>query len=338
VRIQIVTPQHADTITGNSVTAGRYRGLLRRLGHRVAVTAAYDGAPCDALIALHARRSYPSVARFAAAHPERPLIVVLTGTDLYRDIHVDADARRALELATRLVALQRAGLAELPAAVRDKARVIYQSAPCLRAAVPRARRHFRVGVVGHLRAEKDPLRTALAARQLPAASRIEVVHVGAALSEEWAARARAEMAANRRYRWLGARPHGATRRLVASSHLLALTSLMEGSSNALGEALAQPTPTPVVATRISGLIGTLGEDYPGYFPVEDTAALAALLWRAETDAGFYGALQAGCAEAAPLVMPERERAAWAGLLAELPVPAPAPRRARARRELVSAAR
>jgi putative glycosyltransferase (TIGR04348 family) len=338
VKIQIVTPQHEGAITGNAMTATRYRAILRRLGHRATVTAAYDGAPCDALIALHARRSYPSVARFAAAHPERPLVVVLTGTDLYRDIHADADARRALELATRLVVLQRAGLAELPAAVRDKTRVIYQSAPCLRAAVQRPSRRFRVCVVGHLRAEKDPLRTALAARQLPAASRIEVVHAGAALDPEWAERARAEMAANPRYRWLGARPHGTTRRLVASSHLLALTSLMEGSSNALCEALAQPTPTPVVATRISGLIGTLGDDYPGYFPVEDTAALAALLWRAETDAAFYAALQAGCAEAAPLVMPERERAAWAALLAELPAPPSAARRARATRELVGAER
>jgi putative glycosyltransferase (TIGR04348 family) len=337
VRLQIVTPQHDYALTGNAVTAARYRGILRRLGHRVTVTAAYDGAPCDALIALHARRSYLSIQRFAAEHPARPLIVVLTGTDLYRDVHADADAQRALELATRLVVLQQAGLAELPAGVRDKARVIYQSAPCLRATVRRPTRRFRVCVVGHLRPEKDPLRTAFAARQLPAASRVEVVHVGAALSPEWAERARAEMAANPRYRWLGGRPHGATRRLVAGSHLLAITSLMEGSSNALGEALAQAMPTPVVATRISGLLGTLGADYPGYFPVEDTAALAGLLWRAETDIAFYAALKAGCARAALLVTPERERAAWDALLAELPAPAPPPRRAHATRALVGTA-
>ena len=47
---------------------------------------------------------------------------------------------------------------------------------------------------------------------------------------------------------------------------------MEGSCNAMCEALALGV--PVIASRISGLIGTLGEDYPGYFAVEDTQALA----------------------------------------------------------------
>jgi putative glycosyltransferase (TIGR04348 family) len=340
VRIQVVTPQHESAVTGNLVTAARYRAILRRLGHRVTVAAAYDGVPCDVLVALHARRSFPSIQRFAAEHPDRPLIVVLTGTDLYRDIQTDADAQRALDLATRLVVLQRQGLAELPASVRAKARVIYQSAPCLRAAVEPSTRHFRVCVVGHLRPEKDPLRAALAARALPVASRIQVVQVGAALSPAWAELARAESAQNPRYRWLGEQPHGKTRRLIASSHLLAITSLMEGSSNALCEALAQPRPTPVLATRIGGLVGTLGDDYPGYFPVEDTAALTRLLWQAETDAAFYAALEAGCARAAPLVLPERERAAWAALVAELPGAASPPRRARALRRtaVVAAAR
>src|SRR5207248_2171791 len=155
-----------------------------------------------------------SVERFASEHPERPLVVVLTGTDLYRDIRTDAAAHRALELATALVMLQRAGLAELPAAVRGKARVIYQSAPCLRAAVKRPTTRFRVCVIGHLRREKDPLRAALAARRLPAASRIEVVHVGAALSPEWADRAQEESDRNLRYRWLGEQPHGKARLLI----------------------------------------------------------------------------------------------------------------------------
>ncbi|HZR99762.1 MAG TPA: selenoneine biosynthesis selenosugar synthase SenB [Chloroflexota bacterium] len=317
MKLQVVTPQQDNALTGNLVTAARYRAILRRLGHRVRITAAYDGTPCDALVALHARRSYPSIERFAREQPERPLIVVLTGTDLYRDIQSDADAQRALALATRLVVLQRQGLEELPAAARAKARVIYQSAPCLRAVVRRPSGRFRVCVVGHLRPEKDPLRTAYAARALPAASRIEVVQVGAALDPAWAERARAESARNPRYRWLGARPHDQTRRLVAGSHLLAITSLMEGSSNALCEALAQPSPTPVVASRIGGLVGTLGAGYPGYFPVEDTAALTRLLWRAESDPAFYAALEAGCAAAAPLVQPEGERAAWAALLAEV---------------------
>jgi putative glycosyltransferase (TIGR04348 family) len=317
LRIQVVTPHLADTPTGNVLTATRYARLLRALGHRVAVAERYAGEPCDVLIALHARRSHPAIQRYAAERPEQPLIVVLTGTDLYRDILVDPNAQRSLELATRLVVLQSQGLAALPERFRAKTRVIYQSAPLLQAQVQRPTAHFRVSVVGHLRPEKDPFRTALAARHLPAASRVRVVHLGRALLPTLGARARREEAVNPRYRWLGGRPHWQTRRLVAGSHLLAITSRMEGSSNVLGEALAQAVPTPVVATRIGGLVGTLGEVYPGYFAVGDTRGLAALLRRAETDADYYAQLAAHCARVAALVSPERERDAWHQLLAEL---------------------
>jgi glycosyltransferase involved in cell wall biosynthesis len=186
-------------------------------------------------------------------------------------------------------------------------------------AQPRPTSYFRVVVVGHLRPEKDPLRTARAARLLPAASRIRVVQVGAALDPAQEARVQQEAARNPRFQWLGALPHARTRRLIAGSHLLALTSRMEGSANVLGEALAQSAPTPVVASRISGLVGTLGEDYPGYFTVGDTRGLADLLWRAESDAAFYAALAAHCAAVAPLVAPAREHAAWRDLLAEVRV-------------------
>jgi putative glycosyltransferase (TIGR04348 family) len=316
MRIRIITPTVPDTVTGNVQTAARYARILRGLGHRVAVSSSYGGEACDALIALHARRSFGAIQRFAGEHPARPLIVVLTGTDLYRDIRVDADAQRSLELATRLVVLQRSGLLDVPERLHGKTRVIYQSAPCF-GEVRRPTRYFRVCVVGHLRSEKDPFRTALAARELPAASRIRVVHVGAALRPEMEQAALRERASNPRYRWLGGQPHWRTRRIIASSHLLSVTSLMEGSSNALCEALAQASPTPIVASRISGLIGTLGGDYPGYFPVGDTGALANLLRRAEADGDFYAELQARCAAAAGLVMPERERAAWMSLLGEL---------------------
>jgi putative glycosyltransferase (TIGR04348 family) len=317
MKIQVVTPVVPNALTGNLATATRYARILRKLGHRVAVAPTYQGEPFDALLALHARRSFRAIQRFASLHPDRPLVVILTGTDLYRDIRTDAHAQHSLELATRLVVLQRMGLAELPERLQGKTRVIYQSAPPLRAAVARARTSFRVSVIGHLRPEKDPFRTALAVRRLPAASRIQVLHAGAAFSPNMEQHAIAETARNPRYRWLGGLPHARTRRLVASSHLLSITSEMEGSSNVLGEALAQLLPTPVVATYISGLIGTLGEDYPGYFPVGNTDCLTDLLLCAEDDRRFYEALQAHCDRAAPLVAPERERDAWAQLLAEV---------------------
>src|SRR6266850_508258 len=125
-RLFIVTPAGAGLRNGNRHTALRWATLLRESGHRVRVDVAWNGEPCDALIALHARRSHESVIRFSKT--SKPLVVTLTGTDLYRDLPDSAEARASLEVAHRLIVLQEAALAELDASVRDKARVVYQSA------------------------------------------------------------------------------------------------------------------------------------------------------------------------------------------------------------------
>jgi putative glycosyltransferase (TIGR04348 family) len=318
VKIQLVTPAPLRFNNGNKITALRWAGILRKLGHRVRITQHYDGQPCDLLIALHARRSYQSIERFYENHPELPLVVVLTGTDLYKDIRIDANARRSLELATRLVALQKLALAELPNRFHSKTRVIYQSAPPVHnRAAPWNDAKFKVCVIGHLRAEKDPLRTALAARRLPAASRIHVTHIGRALDDALKRRARAEMKRNVRYRWIGELSHAKTRRVLAESHLLVITSWMEGSSNVLSEALASGV--PVLASKIPGLMGTLGNAYPGFFPVGDTLALARLLRRTETDANFYLSLKTACRNLSPVVSLNREKTVWSHLLNEIKV-------------------
>ena len=97
--------------------------------------------------------------------------------------------------------------------------------------------------------------------------------------------------------------------------MLAQTSLLEGSCNAMCEALALGV--PVVASHISGLVGTLGEEYPGYFPVGDEQALVEQLLRAERDRRFYADLQARCTAAAQLLTPDRELEAWRFLLDEV---------------------
>jgi putative glycosyltransferase (TIGR04348 family) len=275
----------------------------------------YGSQPCDVLVALHARKSAPSVQRFRDEHPDRPIVLALTGTDLYDEIRTCPDARRSLELATRLVVLQPAGLAELSEAVRIKTRVIIQSAErALRPAAP-DRSVFQVCVLAHLRPVKDPLRTAFAARLVPSSSKLQVVHMGKALDETLAEAARKEMAINPRYRWLGERPQAEALRMLASSRLMVLTSRLEGGANAVSEAFA--CSVPVISSRISGSIGLLGEEYPGYFPVGDTQALADLLRHAETDAGFYESLTSWCARRAALVNPAHERRAWQDLLHEL---------------------
>jgi putative glycosyltransferase (TIGR04348 family) len=289
--------------------------LLRELGHRVEIVVEYRDQDCDLLIALHAFKSHSSIRRFRDARPVDPLVVGLTGTDLYGDIHTRPDAVESLALATRLVLLQPLGRTVLPPSVQDKARVVYQSVPPLPATPPVRTDVFEVCVMGHLRPVKDPMRTALAARLLPANSRIQVLHIGGALSEELAEQARAEAAQNRRYHWLGELPRNEALGVLSRCRLLSLTSVSEGGANAISEAVVAGV--PVISSRIDGSIGLLGEDYPGYFPVGDTPALANLLWRAETDSEFYNTLRDGCARLSPLFSPEREKQSWAELLREL---------------------
>jgi putative glycosyltransferase (TIGR04348 family) len=226
--------------------------------------------------------------KFYELHGDLPLVVVLTGTDVYKDIQSDPEAQHSVKLATRIIVLQKQALAELPRNAHAKTRVIYQSAEPYKGHGPKKNKPFKVCVIGHLRAEKDPLRIALAARQIPNFSNLEVLHVGKALDPALGKQAQAEAATNPRYSWVGELPYWMTRRVLARSHLLAITSRMEGSSNVLSEALASSV--PVIASRIPGLIGTLGKDYPGFYPAGDTTALAELLMRAEYDQGFYRSL------------------------------------------------
>lgn len=318
MNITIITPAPPGSRKGNRITACRWADLLRELGHRVAVREEYRAERCDLLIALHARRSAAAVQAFHRVHADRPIVIALTGTDLYEDIHTDPIARQSLEWAARLVVLQPLGIAELPPHLQERTRVIYQSAEAptaSRTISDRKNDAFEVCVMGHLRPVKDPFRTALASRLLPASSRVRVLHVGAALTPDLADQARSEASGNPRYRWLGDLPRWKALRVLARSRLLVLTSKLEGGANVISEAIAAGV--PVLASDIPGSVGLLGSGYPGFFPVGDTRGLADLLDLAETDAGYYTSLQSWCRRLRPLVRPTRERQSWRHLLGEL---------------------
>ena len=165
-RVLIVSPAAARENNGNWQTASRWARFLRGR-YRVAIAPGWDSgtAAPDLMIALHARRSAAPLAAFALAHPERARVLVLTGTDLYRDIAISAEAQASLRHAHALVLLQAAGLALLAPELRAKARVIHQSAAALAAHVHGpARRYADISMVGHLREEKDPRTFMRAAR------------------------------------------------------------------------------------------------------------------------------------------------------------------------------
>lgn len=311
-------PERSAAEHGNGVTARRWATILRKLGYDVELAHDYPGGHYSAMIALHARKSAGAIQGFRAEHPDAPVVLALTGTDLYPDLVTSEVDPAILRGADRLVVLQEHGLRQLPDELRARGRVIVQSMPPVGRRAPRED-VFEVAVLAHLRAVKDPLRAAAATRSLPAGSRILVTHVGAAFDDDLAQRARTESSINPRYDWLGELPRPAALDVLARSRLLLLTSRDEGGANVVSEALAAGV--PVLSSAIPGSQGLLGEDYPGYFAVGDTDGLADLLLAAETDRdGRYRDLSERCHALRGLVDPAREQEAWAALLAELSLP------------------
>ena len=311
MKIAIAVPPSVVPRSGNWHTAARWAGFLRELGHRVRIVTRWRGGHDDLLLALHARKSFDSILRFSDLRPAAPLIVALTGTDLYRDIRTDAEARQSLGLASRLIVLQEEGLRELSAFLRRKTSIVYQSSDVTLRHAPE-RSPFRVAVIGHLRGEKDPFRAVMALRRIERSTPVEVLQLGAALDRDMRTRARGWMKLESRYRWLGSVPHGTAMRWLASSHLLVVSSVMEGGANVICEAAR--IGVPVLASRVPGNVGMLGRDYPGYFPLFDDRALARLIERCRTDAAFYRKLKGAILRRRSQFAPDAEKSALRRLL------------------------
>lgn len=334
MKIAIVTPAAARVRNGNRNTAERWATFLRQQGHRVCVQVEWDGRCADLMLALHARRSHASIKRFFECCPQSPLVVVLTGTDLYRDIRNNYSAQESMRLATRLVVLQEMGLNELALDLRAKTHVIYQSARSIKPVAP-LKKLFEVCVIGNLREEKDPFRCALAAALLPKSSKIHIHHMGAAVNDVMARQALVLMERIPRYRWIGESPHWQVRKRLARSRIMVISSYMEGGANVVSEALSAGV--PVIASDVSGNIGMLGADYAGYYPCGNEYALAEMLYHAETNPEFYDLLKKQCAQRKEYVQPQLESAKLAQLIAtvtgqtisspSVPIPWPRPGKA-----------
>ena len=268
------------------------------------------------MVALHAWRSASSIERFYQRFPDRPLVVALTGTDIYRFQHSHPEETlRAMEMADALVCLHDLVYRAIPKTYRKKLHVIHQSAVPLKRARRPSARTFDACVIGHLREEKDPFRTAYAARTMPEESRLRVIHLGKAHNTEWAEQARTEMEINPRYHWLGEVGAWQVRQHFVKTRMLVHSSIMEGGANVISEAVVADV--PVIASDIDGNVGLLGEDYPGYYPVKDTGELCTLLQRAETEQSFLQRLHEHGNVRKQLFTPELESRHWQALLDSL---------------------
>lgn len=332
--IVIVSPALSDANNGNWQTARRWQSMLsERFSVRIvkewtpATTAPGDAA----MIALHARRSAASIRAWIqhhgtkavsnAAQPCANLAVILTGTDLYRDIQSDAQAQHSLAVAGQLVVLQAQGVNALPAHLQDRTRVILQSSTGM-PALQKSDRTLRCIAVGHLRAEKHPDTLMHAAGDLADVKGLRIDHLGAALDDTLAQLAMTTAQQHPHYRWLGARPHAETRRRIQRAHVLIHPSRMEGGAHVIMEAVTSGT--VVLASRIDGNVGMLGDDYPGYFPVGDFHALAQQVrqLRAEQQQpvnarSLMTQLQQHCTQRAALFSPQREQQALTELATDL---------------------
>lgn len=302
-----MTPAFADANNGNWQTAKRWARWLAN-DYEVRLVGVWERDETlmtdDVMLALHARRSAASIEAFAQAHPDRALVVALTGTDLYSDVaQGDAPTLRSLELATRLIVLQDAAPDAVPAAYRRKVDVCFQSTP-ERKRLEKTSARLRALVVGHLRAVKDPLTVMRAMARLDHRRDIALDHAGAALDAALADAARACMREHPRYRWLGAVEHEKTLARIQRAHVLVHPSVLEGGAHVVMEAVR--CGTPVIASRMPGNVGMLGRDYGGYFEVGDDAALARMLERARDEPAWLERLNAQAAKRSPLFAPERE--------------------------------
>jgi putative glycosyltransferase (TIGR04348 family) len=314
--IVIVSPALHDANNGNWQTAKRWATLLSR-HYRTRIIKEWpdDQAQSDEImLALHARRSATSIAAWQAQRGSANLVLALTGTDLYRDIHTDTQAQASLDAASRLIVLQPLGIHELKPAYHGKTHVVLQSTTS-RKTLPKTRHHLRAVMVGHLRDEKSPQTLFAAARLLQAREDIFIEHIGAGLDEKLTQDAMLTVAKCANYTWAGALKHSQTRAKIQRAHILVHTSKMEGGAHVIMEAVCSGT--PVIASDIAGNQGMLGEDYSGYFPVGDAQALALLIQRCKDEPHFIDTLQSQCALRAPLFAPQAEQKALLNVIQSL---------------------
>jgi putative glycosyltransferase (TIGR04348 family) len=316
-QVVIVTPALRDANNGNWRTARRWPRFLAGVCRVRIVTSWPDSAVAkdDAMIALHARRSAASLAAWHAQRGSAGLGLVLTGTDLYRDIQSNREAQRSLALAQEIVVLQGHGPNALPPQYRDKTRVIFQSTP-RRRQLTKPVQHLRVVMVGHLRPEKSPETLFTAARLLADRGDIFVDHIGGALDPQLGEQARATQECCSNYRWLGALPHKEARDRIQRAHVLVHCSRIEGGAHVIMEAVSSGT--PVLASRIEGNVGMLGEGYPGYFDWNDAEELSRLLRECRSTqaspAGFLQGLEREARARSAVFAPAAEQAATRALV------------------------
>jgi len=332
VRVVLTDPSLPGFLAGNHSTVRRWRSILRELGCEVVIHRIRDPQrgplPCgDLLIALHAGHSHRAILRWKKRDEKLPVVVAVSGTDLYIDLPAaKTAAKRVIEsfnAADHLVALHRGVEDQLPGAVgrRLKGRVHYipQSARPLSGGRRPIESRLRLLVVGYLRRVKDPFlpleALELLPDPLPDGTRAEVVHLGGIHERSCQERAICATRDQPRWRWLGPVSAARVRGYLATSHLLVHPSLDEGGANIISEALVAGI--PILASDAPGNMGLLGDRHPGIFPRKDAAELARLVMKYKHDPRYRRSLEESSRQLGRGHFRSVETARWKRLLALL---------------------
>ena len=315
MNILILYPDNKNVITGNLCSALQYQKILQGLGYSVEVDFKYTGQRAEVLIAINAAKKNSEIIEFKARNSNAKIVSVLSGTDIYPDPL--EKTIESMKLSNALVALQPDGLLKVPECYREKTFLIYQSVESI-INVSNPMNHiseFRVTLIANIRSVKDPLVAPYACKHLPVSSKIKIVHIGYCLEKDLGDILIKENENNKRYNWMGGLNELETRKILSQSNVLLITSKNEGAGRVVGEAIELEI--PIISTRNPGVLGVLGDDYKGYYPVSNSKVLSKILMRAEDDVDFLGSLNEQCQSKAHLFSPEVEKQSWSKLISEI---------------------
>ncbi|MDA7860353.1 glycosyltransferase [Akkermansiaceae bacterium] len=313
MKVCVASPYPLSELKGNSVTTDRIVAMLNEGGVEARGSYGNDGEPADILITLHAIKGAPAVFDFKKKTPNGRVIILLTGTDIYQGLAEGSQiGGDALQVADRIVVPQEAAIRKLPEKVRGKTVVIRPSLDPIAVKATSSQSPFVISVVGHLRPVKRPFLTIETLAQHPEWSDLEVWQIGQALDAEMRKTAEFWMEEDKRYRWCGGLPREESLALCAKSSLTINSSILEGGANAVLEAMTMGV--PVLASRIEGNVGLLGDDYPGYFEEGGMAKALEAIMHQRVDLDEWSLL---LADRLPLFSRMRESESWLELLIEL---------------------
>lgn len=313
MKVCVASPYPLSELKGNSVTTKRIVEILQEGRIDARGSHLYDGLPADVLISLHAVKGAPAVEEFCEKRPEGRVVVLIAGTDLYDTLPKGSEAGyRALEKADRIVVVQETAVQRLPEIFQEKAVVVPNSLDPISVEANPGESPFIISVVGHPRPVKRPFLTIESVSKHPEWEDLEVWLIGKALDDESRRKAEEWGEKDARFRWFGGLPREEALKLLAKSNLTVNSSVSEMGANAILEAMT--IGVPVLASRVEGNEGLLGEDYPGYFDEDELENVLQAVVDKRVDLKEWVRL---ATERLPLFSRERESACWLELLEDL---------------------